>query len=285
MKKTLYISDLDGTLLGNNSFLSPFTVRTLNQLIKDGAYFSIATARNLPSSTPRIQDIKFQIPIILNNGAIMYNWQEKYYHYTAKLDSQDIDTLGTILHEMQCTGYMYALKNEEIYMIHNPIFSPEDKAYFKKRRPRYEGHILEPEYLTAMESGFAPFYCMIFGPGKKVKPIQERINTETFHMHGVLNSSVYEQDSYFLDVFHSSVSKASTIQMLADQLNVDEIVAFGDNYNDLEMLKAADRSYAPSNALPEIKETVDGILDSCENDGVAKFIYQDFYKNFSSCES
>lgn len=279
MKKTLYISDLDGTLLSGSSFLSPFTIQTLNQLIQDGALFSIATARNLPSSTPRIQDIQFQIPIILNNGAIMYDWQKKHYHYIAELDSRDVNTLGEILHDMQCTGYMYALKNEEIYMIHNPLFSPKDEAYFKKRRPRYEGHILEPRQLASMDIGFSPFYCMIFGSGEKVKPVQERIHSDTFHMHGVLNKSVYEQNNYFLDVFDSSVSKASTIQMLADQMNVDEIVTFGDNYNDLEMLKAADRSYAPSNALPEIKDYVDGILESCDNDGVPKFIYEDFHKN------
>lgn len=279
MKKTLYISDLDGTLLGSSSFLSSFAVSTLNQLIQDGAVFSIATARNLPSSIPRIKDIQFQIPVILNNGAVMYDWQEKHYRYVAQLDSRDVETLGKILNEKQCTGYLYALKNEEIYMIHNPLFSPEDQAYFKKRRPRYEGHILEPQQLTFMDADFSPFYCMSFGPGEKVKPVQESIQANTFHMHGVLNKSVYEENSYFLDVFHSSVSKASTIQMLADQIDADEIVAFGDNYNDLEMLKAADRSYVPSNALPEIKDYADDILESCENDGIPKFIYKDFYKN------
>ena len=129
MKKTLYISDLDGTLLGSNEFLSPFAVDTINQLIHEGAIISIATARNLTSATPRIKDLNFQIPIILNNGVAMYNWQTRHYTYVAGLAASDIDIMGQILREEKCTGYMYALKNEEICMFHNPLYTPEDQAY------------------------------------------------------------------------------------------------------------------------------------------------------------
>ncbi|OLR60355.1 hypothetical protein BHF70_05595 [Anaerostipes sp. 494a] len=279
MKKTLYISDLDGTLLGSNEFLSPFAVDTINQLIHEGAIISIATARNLTSATPRIKDLNFQIPIILNNGVAMYNWQTRHYTYVAELAASDIDIMGQILREEKCTGYMYALNNEEICMFHNPLYTPEDQAYFNKRRSRYEGRIIDMPQFSAPDSQYTPFYCVVFGLEEKVKRVQARINSTAENIYGVLNKNVYADD-YFLDVFNSSVSKASTIKMLADQLDVDEIVAFGDNYNDLEMLQAADRSYVPANALPEIMEYADGILESCENDGVPKFIFEDFHKNF-----
>ncbi len=55
-------------------------------------------------------------------------------------------------------------------------------------------------------------------------------------------------------------------------LNYDELVVFGDNWNDMPMIDIADRSYAPENALPEIKKVVTAVLESCNNDGVAKFL-------------
>ena len=56
----------------------------------------------------------------------------------------------------------------------------------------------------------------------------------------------------------------------------DEIVVFGDNLNDISMIEIADRSYAPENALPEVKQIVNRVLLDCDHDGVANFLAEEW---------
>ena len=60
--------------------------------------------------------------------------------------------------------------------------------------------------------------------------------------------------------------------------DIDEIVAFGDNVNDVEMLTLADRCYVPENGLPQIREMADLIIEGNDLDSVARFIEDDYYR-------
>ena len=60
--------------------------------------------------------------------------------------------------------------------------------------------------------------------------------------------------------------------------DIDEIVAFGDNVNDVEMLELADRCYVPENGLPQIREMADLVIEKNDTDSVARFIAEDYYK-------
>ena len=62
--RTLYISDLDGTLLGPNVMLSERTVRILNNLMSQGVLFTVATARSIASVKYILKDLEITLPII-----------------------------------------------------------------------------------------------------------------------------------------------------------------------------------------------------------------------------
>ncbi|MBR4949636.1 MAG: HAD family phosphatase, partial [Clostridia bacterium] len=74
--KKLYISDLDGTLLQNDCTLSEATIKIINKFIADGGYFSFSTARSPASVSEFVRDIKLNIPLILMNGAMIYDIQK-----------------------------------------------------------------------------------------------------------------------------------------------------------------------------------------------------------------
>lgn len=81
---------------------------------------------------------------------------------------------------------------------------------------------------------------------------------------------------YCLEIFSSKVNKKNALIKLKKLLGCEEVVVFGDNFNDLPMIELANRSYVPENALPEIKEKVTGVLEDCNHDGVAKFLQNEF---------
>src|SRR5450830_125747 len=79
LSKTLYITDLDGTLLNNEPDLSVKTIETVNKFIDDGHLFSIATARSITSAQSFIDKMNMKLPIILHNGVFIYDLTAKQY--------------------------------------------------------------------------------------------------------------------------------------------------------------------------------------------------------------
>ena len=71
MSKTLYVTDLDGTLLGNDAKLSEYSMSILNDLIKKGMLFSYATARSILTAAKVTAGLQVKCPLIVYNGAFI----------------------------------------------------------------------------------------------------------------------------------------------------------------------------------------------------------------------
>ena len=67
----LYITDLDGTLLGLKPEVPLLTVDMLNELIDEGINITYATARSIVSARPILKDVNFKLPVITMNGAFI----------------------------------------------------------------------------------------------------------------------------------------------------------------------------------------------------------------------
>ena len=77
--KTLYISDLDGTLFNKSKKISIFTADVINKCIEEGMLFSVATARMPYGCDYRLKDIHMTIPGILTNGVFLYDFKNEKY--------------------------------------------------------------------------------------------------------------------------------------------------------------------------------------------------------------
>ena len=81
--KTLYVSDLDGTLLGDDSQLSRGTIDTLNRIIGQlGGLFTVATARTPATVVPLMQEVHATLPFIVIGGSAMWNPVTHSYEHT-----------------------------------------------------------------------------------------------------------------------------------------------------------------------------------------------------------
>lgn len=75
--KTLYVTDLDGTLMRDDKTISEESVAILNHLLSQGMCITYATARSLSSASIITKDISFYLPVIVRNGTILANPQSK----------------------------------------------------------------------------------------------------------------------------------------------------------------------------------------------------------------
>ena len=85
---------------------------------------------------------------------------------------------------------------------------------------------------------------------------------------------VYD-DSWYLEIFSHKASKSNGIRFLREKYGFDEVVAFGDNLNDLPMFAQADKKIAVGNAREEVKAAADIVIGTNDNDGVAKWLHDE----------
>ena len=69
--KTLYVSDLDGTLMRSDIKISDYSIKTINELIGQGVAFTYATARSIDSAREITKDLKIKLPVITRNGSVL----------------------------------------------------------------------------------------------------------------------------------------------------------------------------------------------------------------------
>jgi len=101
-------------------------------------------------------------------------------------------------------------------------------------------------------------------------PYQDRIETQ-------LQENPYSPGWYWLTIYSNFATKDQAIDTLIKNYNLNnmEVIAFGDNTNDIKMLKYASKGIAVENACPEVKDIADLIIGSNEDDSVIKYIAND----------
>jgi hydroxymethylpyrimidine pyrophosphatase-like HAD family hydrolase len=87
----------------------------------------------------------------------------------------------------------------------------------------------------------------------------------------MLQQELYREE-YWCEIMPKKATKANAIEQLKTILNCDRIISFGDAINDISMFSISDQCYAVKNAVKELKSVATGIIDSNDEDGVAKWL-------------
>lgn len=269
--KTLYITDLDGTLLNSDQRTSQFTDDVINVLVDRGGLFSFATARSEETAAPVVDGFNISAPPIFYNGAVI-----GYSHS----DSPPIriffpDSIADIIAELNDadifpTVYSFIDGEEKFSFIqdkctHEMIEFLDTRKHCKRYRP-----VNTFEELTKGDI----FYILCIDSKNKLIPFYDKYGSEYY--------CVFQKDSYtdgrWLEIMPKTSTKANAAVTLKERLGCDELVVFGDNKNDIELFKAADRSYAVANAVWELKALATDVIGSNNDDGVARFLQKDSKK-------
>lgn len=131
-KKTLYISDLDGTLLNSQSQVSAASRDMLNRLIADnGINFSIATARTPATVVQLMHGIDSRLPYIVMTGAAM--WQDGLINQTY-LRPEDVECLSELSRKYGIRPFFYTYNGRVIESYHLPTMDDYERRFVSQRR-------------------------------------------------------------------------------------------------------------------------------------------------------
>ena len=106
--KTLYVSDLDGTLLNSKERLSDFTINIINSLVRNEMVFSYATARSLVTASKVTAGLNAEFPVITYNGAFIINNVTKEIMVSNYFSDTESHYIKSVLDEHQIYPIVYA---------------------------------------------------------------------------------------------------------------------------------------------------------------------------------
>jgi len=274
---TLYISDLDGTLFNREKKISSYTASVLNSCIKKGMKFAVATARMPYGCDYRLKEINLNTPGILTNGVFLYDFQEKKIIDAEIINSSSACDVIDIFSENNLPCFVYTYDEMGISIYYNDQKLENQTQYYSDRALEECKTVDLVENIKETVKHKKVVYITYTGEKEMLEPICDQLEqVKDINYSFYLN--IYN-GLYCLEIFSRNASKKNALIKLKNLMKSDELVIFGDNLNDLSMIEIADRSYAPKNALDSIKEEVNGILDVCDHDGVAKFLEREFSEN------
>ena len=268
--KTLYVSDLDGTLLRSDQHTSEFTNRTVNALVSRGMLFSYATARSYNTSRKVTSGMTAAFPLIVYNGAfIRDNRTGKILSSCAFRKEQALKMLNA-LREAGVEPIVYAfVDGQERFSYLAERINPATREFVDSRRgdPRDR-----PVKRTAELQEGEIFYIACIDSPERLAPFDELYRND---FHCVYGRDIYSGEQW-LEIMPREATKARAARRLAELLGCDRIVAFGDAINDLDLFREADEAYAVANAAPALKAVAAEVIGGNDEDGVAHWLEDHF---------
>lgn len=271
--RTLYVSDLDGTLLHPDARLSARSEKLLNDAIAGGKLFTIATARTPATVAPIFRNVRITLPAIVMTGAALWDSETGIYSRKRLMNPEDAGRVLEVYRRNETPTFVYFLTDNKIRIRHIGELSPlhrefmEERAYtpYKELIISADGSSIFPE----VPEDIILLYSML------PNDIGSRTYEETRALPGIraqFYHDIYGEKTAILEAFSSEATKAKAMRALAKKIGAEKIVAFGDNINDLPMMEEADLAVAVENALPEVKRAADIVIGPNTEDSVARFI-------------
>ena len=258
MKKDIRLIavDLDNTLLRRDKSISDFTKSVFTQCREKGIVIAFATARSEKASEQFMRQIVPDV-IISNSGALARRGAETLY-----LASIPNVTAQKLVH--------YCVGSPEILQ----ITLDSGNGYFNSLKFDSDSANPSHDYSHAITIDFAE--QIDFGDVYKIvvraddRQVMRNI-AAFFPSVGVLS---FTEDKVWHMLHSPAATKGQALCAVADALNIsiENVVAFGDDINDIEMLQNAGAGVAMSNAIEDVAAVADYICGDCDEDGVANWL-------------
>ncbi len=249
--------DLDDTLLDSRHLISPRTINAIQRVKQQGVHVVLATGRMYRAALPYAQQLGLELPLIAYQGALVKNIRsgEVLYERSIALElalkiSEMLETEGIDYH-IYCNDHLYTSKMIPVLQKHTritgiePVLVQDIPGLLKEAPPL--------EVMAVFEE----------------KSRRQRVEKMIKDLYGEeLHLSRFKYDS--LEIMDRYATKGRALEAVAAQLNIGqhEVMAIGDSYNDLPMIKWAGTGVAVGNAHPLVKKAADFVTVSNEEEGV-----------------
>lgn len=267
---------MDGTLLGPDSKVSPVSARIISDLTEKGALITVATARTPATVVPLLAYTLTTPPAIVMTGAAMWRRAEGAYESVHYISRGQLSHILGVCHSLRLHPFVYIMNEQagRLTVYHDgDVLTPVENDFYQARAnlPLKTFCLRTPVPMTDK----AAVLCYAMGHHEAIFEAAKRL-TQCPELSLSCYYDIFDHNLAHLEIFAAGVSKASAVTELKARMGADRVVVFGDNLNDLPMMKVADLSVAVGNAFDEVKAHADIVIGPNTDDSVARFISEDY---------
>ena len=263
--------DIDGTLLNPEFQISPTDMAALRRVRKEGIEVVVVTGRRHTFALPIVQQLGFDLWVISSNGAVTRSLAGETFHRDL-LPSETCRRL--CIHMQQFRGNTVLTFDTEgkgaIVLEHMNELNVSIQRWLEKNL-QYIDFIIPIENSLSSD----PVQAMFCGPIARMKEAQAALGSSGLDIT-VLRTEYPGRDLSIVDVLNQGCSKGHALERWANYRGIPrkEVMAIGDNYNDIEMLAFAGVPFIMGNASEELRGNGWAVTLSNEQNGVAAAIEQ-----------
>lgn len=235
-KCKIIFSDIDGTLLNSEHKITENTKKKIKEFEVSGIPFILVSARMPAGIYPLQKDLDIKSPIVCYSGGLV------------------IDKNGN-----EICASLYSYNQWIVDDIENEwIFQEVKITNAKPICGNIKSILNNKEVHKILCMGNPEAISELGGKLKKKYP----------------ELSVYKSKDTYLEIMDGSASKSNAIKVLCKSMNIEieDSISFGDNYNDIDMLKVTGKGYAMGNAPDDVKREADYITLDNDKDGIAEVL-------------
>jgi len=254
LEKRLFISDMDGTLLGADSKVSRESAEIISRLSRQGAMITVATARTPATVEVLLKDTYTSIPAIVLTGAAMWDRVAQRYINPVLHSPDALPQLMETFHSAGINPFIYVLGDDGMLKVyHNGKMDRHELKFYEERADLgLKRFILDsPEGDKCPIPGTILVFAM--GDAEAIECVARQLRMDS-RLSVSCYRDIFNHDIAFIEVFGAGVSKQSAVLKLAEMVGATAITVYGDNLNDLSMMEVADDSVAVANAVPAVLE-------------------------------
>lgn len=262
--------DLDGTLTRSDKKISPHTREVLKEAQAKGTKVVLASGRPTNGMSFLADELKMDMfggTVLAYNGGEIIDWQSKEVINQVVLPDEAIPELYSFAKEKGFAIMTYCGK--EI------LTEAEGNRYIEQSafRNRMQIRVVDKFVDATREWGRLP-KCLIVGNPDLLAVFEKEMHEWAKGKECMDSIDFFRSEPYYLEVVPKGIDKGLCLQMVLDHygLQREELIACGDAYNDLSMIRFAGLGVAMGNGQECVKEAADYITDSNEADGVARVV-------------
>lgn len=251
--------DMDGTLLKSDHTVSDKLRNKLNELEEKGIKVFISTGRPFASTEKYAREIGIKNPVIVFNGAMVTDPVTGEAVFEDAIDPEDVQKLIKISRERGVHLNLYS--GGKVFFEQE---TEEGFAYVKKTGMEYVFESLENFSGKKSPKG------LFMGTGEVLTELKKELEEKIPQLDFMFSHPTY------LECLKKGVNKGRAVKAMIDRYGIreDETMAFGDQWNDLEMLKLVKYGYLMGNAGGDLKKEFpkDRIALTNDEDGIYEII-------------
>lgn len=266
MKYKLIALDLDGTLKTSNNQISPRTKEALMKAQEMGVKLVLSSGRPTPGLYKDMKELeleKYGGYLLSFNGAKVSDCKNNMI-YTQTLDH---DMANLVYLESKSLGLEACTYTDTTILCEN-----EDAKYVKVEADLIS---LPIQKVACLSNHFPnPMFKLLLS--EKPEYIADVVDSLAKKFEDSL--AIYRSAPFFIEVVTKGIDKGNSLKQLCAHMGItiDEVLAFGDGYNDLSMLEVSGCGVAMANAADVVKEKANHVTLSNDEDGIAVFLEQLF---------